>query len=213
VRAEPESEGAGPDELRRLMQALEPRPVSHLTIHDAHCCRAARAWLTATARDAGRDADNAPTWMCSRWSWGPSSWPLAWCEAVRRRELDCGALAELAAGALEASGRTVCRVQLLISPDHETMAHWRARWGGQKGGLPWIWAQLVYHEAVGVHAGGELRIWDPSAGSWLDPEPAGLTSSVMAMRLGVPGSNPTMPFLRWGNREVAVGRWISHPQG
>ena len=50
------------------------------------CCDRARAWLVAMGRShdfASTDglAFAGPRWLTERWAWGPTRWPIAWCEA------------------------------------------------------------------------------------------------------------------------------------
>jgi hypothetical protein len=155
-----------------------------------------------------------PAWITDRWSWGPNPWPLFWCEAIEATELDCGALAELAASALRATGAEVCRVQLVESFDPDSVAHWRARWEGVAGGEPWIWGFLVYHEAVGVLAAAALRIWDPTEGTWRTLSGMNESGRIVALRLVAdPVAEAQTPHvLGWEGLELPVGRWTELPQ-
>ena len=159
--------GVEPDErLTTLLENLEEKPVSRLTRHTAACCEAAESWFRSTARAAARRFDEEPRWISERWRWGPTTWPIAWCEAIRARALDCGALADFAEAAFEEAGREVMRVQLIEQASREECEQWAARWAAVPSTPRWIWGRLVYHEVVGVLNGENVRVWNPTDGVW-----------------------------------------------
>src|SRR5262245_48209268 len=95
-----------PDTLERAawMQAS----VSTLTDHGP-CCARARAWLIAMARShdfASTDGLTfaAPRWLTKRWIWGPTRWPIAWCEAIKAETIDCGVFGVFALEIFRAKG-------------------------------------------------------------------------------------------------------------
>jgi hypothetical protein len=196
--------------LAHLLVTLENRPASAFVSHDAPCCRIALGWFTAMARSAGRMFGRAPWSLTERWSWGPTHWPLSWCEAVRRPELDCGGLAQLAEIALQEAGNEVVRVQLLECASSEHAAHWAARWSAVPGSPRWIWGEFVYHEAVGVVAGAAMRIWDPTEGRWHESATSTNHGKIVAIRV-----LPTVtrqefsapPTLDWDSRMLPIGCW------
>jgi hypothetical protein len=193
--------------VERLLTGLADRPASTLSNHEARCCQAAQGWIGAMARSLAHGAVG-PSWVTARWRWGPGSWPLAWCEAVRRTELDCGALAHLAEAALQETGRSVVRVQLIESHSAEQCEQWAVRWQSVPEAPPWIWGSLVYHEAAGVLSGEELRLWDPTDGRWRDP--AGEAGKLRAIRLvrASEGSEPP-DSLNWAGQTLQRGRWTT----
>jgi len=159
--------GVEPDErLLALLRELEEKPVSRLTRHAAPCCAIAEAWFRATARAAVRRFGDEPRWISKRWEWGPTAWPIAWCEAIKEEALDCGALADLAAVAFEEAGREVVRVQLIDEASPEECEQWAVKWAAVPTAPRWIWHGLVYHETVSVRRSEGLRVWDPVSGRW-----------------------------------------------
>lgn len=149
-----------------------------------------------------------PRWIAERWRWGPGRWPTTWCEAVRGTELDCGALAHLAEVALHEAGQSVVRVQLIERHSVEQCAHWAARWRSVPEAPQWIWGNLDYHEAVGVLSREELRLWDPTDGSWRNP--ADEAGKLRAIRLVRASEGPEPPdFLNWAGRTLQSGRWTA----
>jgi hypothetical protein len=152
--------GVEPDgKLLALLEALEKKPVSRLVRHTAPCCAIAEAWFRATARAATRCLGEELGWISEQWNWGPTTWPIAWCEAIRADVLDCGALAALAEVAFEEAGREVVRVQLIEEASAEECEQWAGRWAAIPSAPRWIWEGLVYHEAVSVLGTSGLRIW------------------------------------------------------
>ena len=89
-------------------QAATP---STLIDHGA-CCARARDWLVATSRSmdfASTDGFmlSAPRWLTHRFGWGPTRWPISWCEAVRQKTIDCGIFAAFAREIFSAKGLAV----------------------------------------------------------------------------------------------------------
>lgn len=193
--------------LERLLTDLADRPASTLANHGARCCQVAQGWFGTMARSLAHEA-HGPTWISERWRWGPGRWPLHWCEAVRQTELDCGALAHLAEAALQEVGQSVIRVQLIESHSTEQCEQWAARWQYVPEAPQWIWGNLVYHEAVGVLAGAELRLWDSTDGRWRDP--AGEAGKLRAIRLVGEHEGAKPPdALNWAGRTLPMGRWTT----
>ncbi len=77
-------------------------PHSHISHHGKPCCETAREWFLSMdyALLAGESPLTGPRWIRARYEWGPSAHPIHWCDAVKRKTLDCGALAALAIGML-----------------------------------------------------------------------------------------------------------------
>lgn len=195
-------------ELTELLRLLERRSASQVSLHEGACCRIAEAWVRAMA-DSLSHEQFEPRWITDRWTWGPTKWPLTWCEAVRRTELDCGALAHLAEVAFRETGRVVVRAQLVEAHSADQCAQWGARWQAVPEVPRWIWGCLVYHEAVGVISGTDLRLWDPTDGRWRDP--ADESGRIRAIRLAGAEAAPAPSSLRWGDVALPPGRWIRLP--
>jgi hypothetical protein len=194
------------DVIDALIARLEDQPVSRLSDHGAPCCATARAWYLAMARAAARSGGPEPRWTLECWRWGPVVWPLAWCQAIQRSDLDCGALAHLVAEAFRQDGRDVVRVQILRRESAERCEHWAARWAAVPGAPAWIWGGIVYHEEVGVVDGAAVRLWNPTQGAWHESSHGGATAFRL---LRDEDSTTEMPvLLHWGPHALSVGRWV-----
>ena len=90
----------------------EWRQVSGSTLtHHGPCCDRARAWLTAMGRSYDFSSTDGlamagPRWITQRWAWGPTRWPIAWCEAVRAEVIDCGVFGAFALELFRAKAST-----------------------------------------------------------------------------------------------------------
>ena len=169
--------------LDELLEALELRPATQLASHPSACCVRARQWFSALSRSAHLHQPGPPTWIRERWEWGPTRWPLHWCEAADLEAIDCGALAALARAAFEARGDRAFAVQLVERHDDDATENWQRVWHEHLGACDWIWGDLVYHEAVGVVAGESLRLWDPTDNRWVSGKQTSETGSIAAVRI------------------------------
>jgi hypothetical protein len=90
-------------------------PDQHLSHHGEACCDVAREWIVAMdfAQLNGGDRLSGPRWLRQKYEWGPSPWPMHWCELVERKVIDCGAHAALAHEAFTARGVTAFRAQFV----------------------------------------------------------------------------------------------------
>ncbi len=208
MTGDPLDAGDRDSRLLQVLHALEDRPVSELTCHDARCCRRVGAWLRAMARATIVDRGSEPRFLKERWAWGPVSWPLSRCEAITRRSLDCGALAHLAAEAFAAAGRQVIRIQLVEVASRKQSEQWQARWQVVHGHQRWIWEDLVYHEAVAVVESSSLRLWDPTDGGWQVAPPAPASRDILAIRARSRGTGPSVRSLHWGALHVPLDQWM-----
>ncbi len=134
--------------------------------------------------------------------WGPSQWPMAWCDLVAEEKLDCGAHSAVAREVARRSGVELLGVQLLIWAGAGDIAHWGSAW--REGGVAprWLFENLYYHEAVGVAEEDRLVVLDTTRNSKVTPDGRTGNGSVAAIR--VSGAGET---LRWGPHDVAVGQW------
>ena len=186
---------------------------SRLGDHGRACCRDARGWFRMLDRSAAGDraAPVTPAWMNHRWKWGPSRWPLHWWEAVRLEKVDCGALAAFAHESLSQRGVPHATVQIIQLYTEEACAHWTSVWDEEADNTRWIEAPLVYHEAVALvrPSTGEVQMWDPSRGRWMDDPEAVSYGATIAVRVWPHGEE--LPALRIGGTEMTAGRWTPVP--
>src|SRR5215207_5384063 len=86
------------NEKKRVFEHWKDWQPSQISHHGALCCEIAREWITATdfSERSSEGRLTGPRWLRQKFNWGASSFPIYWCETVRRKTLDCGALAALA---------------------------------------------------------------------------------------------------------------------
>ncbi len=194
-------------EVGAAMREWEHCPASTISHHGRDCCRAAREWVVAmdfSQLNAG-SVLTGPRWIRQRYAWGPSSWPIHWCEAVRRKTLDCGALAALATEVFTARGVRSHPAQLIQQFSEDATRHWSKKWEAGDCSCRWIREDVIYHEGCAVEvAGGEIKVWDASAGWWVNPRQFGGYGGLLALRVF---ASDTPEPLRWGAHLVAPNRW------
>jgi hypothetical protein len=180
---------------------------SQLT-HHGDCCAKARAWLVATSRSldfASTDAFElaAPRWLTRRYAWGPTEWPIAWCEAVQAKAVDCGVFSAFAREVFQAKGLAVHGAQVLRHYAATSTSHWRAKWGGVPKAFNWIDDDILYHEVVVVEVGdAEVLVYDPTDGLWLDPDVTRGHGAHLAIRADLPASRS------WGRHVITPKQWV-----
>src|SRR5215472_9185002 len=130
---------AAPDTLERA--AWAQASASTLAHHGA-CCDRARAWLLGMGRSLDFAASDGlayagPRWLTRRWEWGPTRWPIGWCEAVRAAAIDCGVFAVFAREIFRAKGIDAYPGQVLRSYAEESTAHWRRKWASMPDAFNW----------------------------------------------------------------------------
>jgi hypothetical protein len=157
----------------------------------------------------GGGLTSGPRWLRQKYKWGPSPWPMHWCEAVKRKTIDCGAHAALALEAFRARGLTAFPAQLVQRYSEEATEQWRGKWEGEDVACHWLDAEHIYHEATALLTGeDEVKIWDGSAGSWVAPRQAGGYGSLVAVRICAAGPFGGGDGLRWGERRLKPGVWV-----
>jgi hypothetical protein len=191
------------------IEAWQDFPSSELSEHEQSCCRTAREWLFGMDRShmpAG-ELLSGPRWLRQRVKWGPSRWPLFWCEAVAATTLDCGALAALAKQVFLERGVPSYTAQFIQQYTKRDSIHWYRSWQRAEAPVCWIQNDLVYHEACAVAVGdGDIRIWDPTAGWWVDPRQVIGYSGVLAARILM--SPCDLPqHLVWGAHSIIANEW------
>ena len=186
-------------------------PNSHIWHHGAACCDIAYEWLLAFdfAQLNGGDPLSGPRWMREHSTWGPSAWPIHWCEAVDRKVADCGVHAAMAHEAFLARGVRAFRAQFVQRYSADAAASWRANWGEERVSDHWIDGDAIYHEGNAVLvADDEVKFWDGSAGWWLNPRGNGGYGSLAAVRIAADGQS-FPDGLRWGERRIKVNEWVA----
>jgi hypothetical protein len=176
--------------------------------HGKACCATAREWLFATDHSQlnGDHKLMGPRWLRRKYNWGPSQWPMSWCQAVEQDELDCGALAAVTREVFTARGVLCHSVQLVQQYSEETTNHWSTKWTKHPASTHWIQGALIYHEACAVQiSANEIRIWDPSAACWVNPKQAGGYGSVLALRLTTDTDDAGL--FSWAHHEIPSGEW------
>ena len=191
------------------MEKWEHFPASTILHHGKSCCRVAREWIFSTdySQLNGENPLTGPRWLRLKYTWGPSIWPISWCEAVQQKTLDCGALAALANEVFAVRGVKSYPAQFVQQYTEDATRQWRKRWEGKEASVHWIKEDLIYHEGCAVVVGGnEIRLWDPSAGWWVNPKQFGGYGGLVALRVFASDLAPTSD-LRWGAHRVVPGRW------
>jgi hypothetical protein len=182
-------------------------PPSNISHHGRLCCDIAREWITATDYSSlnGGNILSGPRWLRHRFEWGPSTYPVHWCEAVRRKTLDCGALAALAHETFTIRGVKSYRVQLVQRFSRSTTDHWSNSWHLGDASKLWINNDVIYHEGCAVAIGAnEIKVWDASAGWWIDPKPGDGYGTLLAIRVC---ASPRLLDLAWGTHSITPSTW------
>ncbi len=159
---------------------------SRISNHGGMCCELAREWVTATDYSTlnGAHVMSGPRWLHHRFQWGPSSYPLYWCEAVRKTTLDCGALAALAYEIFTIRGIKSYRVQLVQRYSRAATQQWSSSWTGDGVPTRWLGSGVIYHEGCATSVGGnEIKVWDASSGCWIDAKAGDGYGSLLAIKV------------------------------
>jgi hypothetical protein len=199
-------------EAPRASDRWQDFPYSRLSHHGAACCDVAREWVLAMdyAQLNGAPVESGPRWLRQKYKWGPSPWPMHWCDAVKRKTIDCGAHAALALEAFRARGLTAFPAQLVQKYSEGATEQWRGKWAEEEVSCHWLDGEHIYHEATALLLGDdEVKIWDASAGSWLNPrQPAGGYGSLVAVRIFADAPAPGGgDGLGWGERRLKPNLW------
>jgi hypothetical protein len=185
-------------------EGWEPSRIAH---HGAKCCEIAREWVVNTDYSAlnGADALTGPRWLRERFDWGPGLYPINWCDVLKKSALDCGVLAALSWEIFTQRGVRTFRAQLVQEFAESAVDHWRTAWESDAAITAWINGNIIYHEGCAVLTGpNEIKLWDSSAGWWIDPKTTGGYGSLLAIRISAHDS----PDLRWGEHVLESNRWI-----
>lgn len=184
-------------------------PASVLSHHGARCCYLAQEWVLSmdlSQLNAGSPL-TGPRWIPQKYMWGPSTWPIHWCEAVRQKTLDCGALAALAQEVFIARGVRSYPAQFIEQFTEDATRHWYKKWGGDEDSVHWILGDLIYHEGCAVEVrDNEIKMWDASAGWWINPKQFGGYGAVRAVRVFHTRSASCNSF-SWGAHRILMNQW------
>jgi hypothetical protein len=185
-------------------------PNSYISHHGAACCDIAHGWLIAYdhAQLNGGDVLTGPRWMREHSTWGPSAWPIHWCEAVDAKVVDCGVHAAIAHEAFVARGVRAYRAQFIQRYTPDAAASWRENWGKERVSDHWIDGDAIYHEGNAVVVGeNTVKLWDGSAGWWINPRGVSGYGSLVSVRIEA-GPHQVFNELRWGERRIKLNRWV-----
>jgi len=184
-------------------------PASTISHHGTECCLIAREWVLSTdysQLNAGNPL-TGPRWIRQKYTWGPSEWPIHWCEAVEQKTLDCGALAALSQEVFVARGVRSYHAQFIQKYTEDATRQWTKRWDRGDAPLHWIKEDLIYHEGCAVVVrDNEVRFWDPSAGWWVNPQQSGGYGGVLALRVFAPQVNSATSLI-WGGQRIIPNQW------
>jgi hypothetical protein len=194
----------------RVFSKWELWAPSNISHHGVACCEHAREWVNAMDRTelGASDPLTGPRWLRQRYVWGASSFPIFWCDAVERKKLDCGALAALAAEVFSTRGVAVMRVQMVQRFSEHATFQWNTSWNSDDSSLPWTHGELIYHEGCAVQArNGRIKVWDSSAGWWIDPKSGNGYGSLLALKVST--FDPSIAgSVEWGHRNIPLNSWI-----
>lgn len=192
-----------------IFEKWQDCPASRISHHGQICCEIAREWLFSMdfSQLNGSSILTGPRWLRQRYNWGPSRWAIYWCEAVRQKTLDCGALAHLAQEVFAWRGVKSFPVQLVQQFSKEATIQWAKKWDGEEISAYWIKEDLIYHEGCAVLVGeNNIRIWDASAAWWINPKQNSGYGSLRALRLFAAESQLPAVF-NWGKHQIFANKW------
>jgi hypothetical protein len=184
-------------------------PYSAISHHGGRCCDIAREWVLSIdfSQLNGGSPLTGPRWLRQKYAWGPSPWPMHWCEAVERETLDCGALASLSHEVFTARGVRSHPAQFIQQYTGEATCHWRHKWAGEECSPHWLENDLIYHEGCAVVTrGDEIRLWDASAGWWVNPKQFGGYGGVLALKVFAQPAGAPAAF-KWGTHLIEPNCW------
>jgi len=186
-------------------------PFSEIGHHGEACCDLAREWVGAmdASQLNGGSVLSGPRSLRERYDWGPSAWPIHWCEVVARKIIDCGAHSALAHEAFTARGLTAYRAQFVQRYSADAMEEWRRKWRDEEVSDHWLGETGIYHEGNAVLVkDDEVRLWDGSAASWLNLRQGTGYGSLLSVRIFAPERSNEETFC-WGEHRIAPNLWYS----
>jgi hypothetical protein len=195
-------------DTRAAIEKWQHFPPSTILHHGQLCCRIAREWIFSTdyTQLNGEHPLTGPRWIRQKYTWGPSLWPISWCQAIEQKMLDCGALAAITQEVFTARGVTSYPAQFIQQYGETSARHWQKKWDGKRASTHWINEDLIYHEGCAVVVrDNEIKIWDSSAGWWVNPRQFGGYGGLVALRVCPPAADTTE--LQWGRHRIVTNYW------
>lgn len=210
IETVPTANGNGHYHVEQVFEPWKDWAPSQISHHGAICCEIAREWIVSmdhSAMGGDSSAVTGPRWLRQKFKWGASSFPIHWCEVVRRKVVDCGVHAALAFEVFSARNVKTFRVQVVQEFTEVATTQWSHSWNKGEA-LPWTKKNLIYHEGCAIATDGHnVKVWDPSAGWWIDPKASTGYGAVLAIRIS--GENLLDDlYLSWGPFKLAAGQWI-----
>jgi hypothetical protein len=146
--------------------------------------------------------------MREKYEWGPSQWPMHWCDVVERKVIDCGAHAAMAHEAFTPAGSLLSVPSSFSATAPTPPISGRSKWGDEQVSDHWIDDDLIYHEGNALLVGeDEVKLWDSSAGWWINPRQAGGYGSLVAVRIFAEGPWGGGDGFRWGEHRIKPNEW------
>lgn len=207
TQSSPVYESVGGNCGRPLFEAWEhwqPARVSH---HGLACCEIVKEWIISTDQSLlnGGNEMTGPRWIRHKFEWGPTRYPIYWCEIGRAKVLDCGVHAALAQEVFLARGVRSFRAQMVQEFTESAAAQWQLQWEDRDAITTWMDGDLIYHEGCTiVGPDGETKLWDPSAGWWIDARSTTGYGSLRALRIVTMDGTERFD---WGGRIVPANEW------
>ncbi len=156
---------------------------SELLGHEDACCREARNWFSCMAKSHELHITRGqrlagPRWLNQRYQWGPSSWPLYWCQAATLKTIDCGVFSALARESFRVKGVSAYAGQVIRQLNPESVAHFERLWSGRPGTFGWTADEHVYHEVTVILVKDDNQndappvalVYDATDGHWIEPD-------------------------------------------
>jgi hypothetical protein len=193
-----------------VYQTWKDWPASEISHHGKLCCDIAREWVTSNdfSELNGASILTGPRWLRQKFSWGASSFPIYWCEAVQKKTLDCGALAALSYEVFRSRGIKALRVQMVQRFSEVSTFQWANSWSDGSAPLKWTKNDLIYHEGCAiVVANNDIKIWDSSTGWWIDPKTSDGYGSLLALRIS-DWNIQDNSYFTWGVNVLAAYKWL-----
>jgi hypothetical protein len=192
-------------------------PSSIIIHHERECCEEARLWFLAYSRSmegwtSSQYKMKPPTWLSQKFQWGPSVWPISWCQVFKEKTIDCGVFAALAREVFQAQGFEAHPAQALLSYNENCTDHWKDLWvtgmkkvDKRKLGevFPWVGNKIVYHELCLLEMpDGQAKIYDSTFGYWFEPLKRQGFGALLSVRSECPR------LLNWGDKLLSHGEWV-----
>ncbi len=183
-----------------------PSAISH---HGSRCCDIAKSWFLAMDKShlAPNGTSLMPIWIQEKYKWGPSKWPIYWCEAIESEFLDCGAQAALYHESIRGRGVNTLLTQLVLWHTQQDCAHWNKMWEQKGVTCNWITSPFVYHEVCAVLFDGQRtpQILDPQNNCWIDPNQGFGYKRPVAIRV----FSHQHSNIVWGRTEIECNKWVN----